>query len=145
MEFADITKMWDKDSQISEGDLDKEVRDIPVLHHKYYKIFTKSRYSLTKLHEDRKAFLQLKNEYYLGELSEDQLTEQGWEPYQKMPLKNEIPRLCEGDKDVIAMNLKIARQKEKVDYLDSILRIIMNKSFYIKSMIDWIKFTNGVA
>ena len=41
------------------------------------------------------------------------------------------------------MQEKIEYQKEKINYLESIIKTIINRNFLIKSIIDWRKFTSG--
>ena len=48
------------------------------------------------------------------------------------------------DTDWIKLDEKVNFQKEKVDYLESVVKIINNRQWQIRAMIDWIKFTNGV-
>ena len=41
------------------------------------------------------------------------------------------------------MQEKIAYQKEKINYLESIIKTVVNRNFLIKNIIDWRKFTSG--
>ena len=38
---------------------------------------------------------------------------------------------------------KIEYQKEKINYLESIIKTVVNRNFLIKNIIDWRKFTSG--
>jgi hypothetical protein len=60
-------------------------------------------------------------------------------------LKNDVPVYMDADPDVIKINLQIGVQEEKVDVLESIIKIISNRGFSIKSYIDWKKFENGLG
>ena len=49
----------------------------------------------------------------------------------------------DSDTDIIKMTNKILLQKEKVNYLENVIKIINNRQWSIRSTIDWIKFTHG--
>jgi len=85
----------------------------------------------------------MKWEYYAGELAEEDLNEQGWEPFPKRVLKADVPRYIEADKDIIHTTLKIAQQQEKVDFCADIIKSLRDRGFLIKNAIEWRKFTNG--
>ena len=123
--------------------LDEEALKIPRLHQKYYKIYTTERLLLKKLQADLKIYQQLKFEYYSGEMAQEDLADQGWEPFYKKVLKADLQRYVDTDKEVITRTLKIAHQQEKVDFVSDIIKSLRDRGFLIKSAIDWRKFTNG--
>ena len=49
----------------------------------------------------------------------------------------------EADREIVSLNLRIGYQLEKIDLLESIIKMVMNRNFQIKSAIDWIKFEQG--
>jgi hypothetical protein len=49
----------------------------------------------------------------------------------------------EANDDYAEIVNRIELQKQKVDYLEGIIRIFNNRGFAIKNMIDWKRFTNG--
>ena len=51
--------------------------------------------------------------------------------------------ISNSDGDVINLGHKVFLQKEKVTYLESIVKIVSNKIWNIRATIDWIKFTQG--
>ena len=50
----------------------------------------------------------------------------------------------ESDEDIIELNLKVEYQKEKVSYLESIIKEVSNRHWKIKNAIEWRKFVSGV-
>jgi hypothetical protein len=86
---------------------------------------------------------KLKWEYYCGKLSEDQLKELGWEPFDLKILRQDVDIYLDADKDLIELKNKMSIQEEKVDYLSSILKGITNRQFHIRDAISWRKFLNG--
>jgi hypothetical protein len=59
-------------------------------------------------------------------------------------MKNEIDMYLESDKDIIQSSVKIVNQKEKLAFLEEVIKNINQRNFQIKNAIDWKKFTNGV-
>jgi hypothetical protein len=54
-----------------------------------------------------------------------------------------MDNFIEADDQVIKQKLKIEYQREKVSYLENVVKIINNRQWNIRSIIDWAKFTNG--
>lgn len=147
MKLEDIEESWSKDSVIDETNLGRESLNIPKLHHKYYKIYIKEKLTLKKYEYE---YNQLKNdryEFYNGRLDDETLEQRGWleefKQFNLKVLKTEIGRYLEADKVLADFALKVAYQKEKVDYLLSIISAINFRNGVIKNAIEWAKFTNG--
>ena len=143
MKLDDIQTLWGEDVNIVDDMLDEEALKIPRLHQKYYKIYSTEKLLLAKIKADLKTLQAMKWEYYAGELAEEDLNEQGWEPFPKRVLKADVPRYIEADKDIIQTTLKIAQQQEKVDFCADIIKSLRDRGFLIKNAIEWRKFTNG--
>jgi len=143
MKIEDIVSEWDKDCKMDETELGEESTKIPVIHNKYLKIFIGENAQLKRMMAQRNRRKRLLTEYYLGELDQDELEDLGREQFYKKILKNEVEMYIESDDDFIDLNLKLALQQEKVNYLEAILKSINNRGFQIKNAIDWLRFTNG--
>jgi hypothetical protein len=143
MRIDEIVAQWDTDSKIDETELGGEAAKIPKLHNKYLKFFMGERVSLFKLKAEKNKTKKVLIEYYLGELDREELQELGRDQFYKKLLKNEVETYLESDDLYIEINLKVAMQQEKVDYLDAIIRSLNNRNFQIKSALDWLKFTQG--
>ena len=74
----------------------------------------------------------------------EDLQEKGWEQQPLKILKTDLPQYIGSDGDIIKMNQKIAYQKEKIEFLESVIRTINNRGFQIKNAIDWEKFKVGI-
>ena len=89
---------------------------------------------------------KLKWLYYTGKIDKDSLDNMGWEPFEldiKSRNKLDLERFLEADKDMIDIQEKIEYQKEKISYLESIIKTVVNRNFLVKNIIDWRKFTSG--
>jgi len=144
MNISDIKKMAFDDVQIDNTSLDRESSIIPQQHNKYLSILSDEKLVLARYEADLNILRKNKWLYYSGKLSEEELSEHGWEPCQLNILRNDVDRFLESDQDLIDLALKVALQKEKVNYVESVVKIISNKIWSIRASIDWIKFTQGL-
>jgi len=143
MKIEDIVSEWDKDCKMDETELGEESTKIPVIHNKYLKIFMGENAQLKRMFAHRSKLKRKLTEYYLGELDKDELEELGRDQFYKKILKNEVEMYIESDDDFINLNLKLALQQEKVNYIEAVIRSINNRGFQIKNALDWLRFTNG--
>ena len=135
--------LWAEDSKIDRTELGEESIKIPQLHHKYYKMYSLERLNLVKLQEEMKILKKDKIEYYTGTMAEEDLKERGWEPNPLRILKSDIPVHMEADKDFVDLNLKIAYNKEKVEFLEAVVKTLNLRSYQINNAINWEKFKVG--
>jgi len=143
MTLNEIFEMWEKDSTINPSELGNAALDLAKLHHKYYSIYAKQRLLLRKLESEMKELKLSKQEFYIDGPTEEQL-ELGWKlPAKGRILKSDVSAYMDADSDIIQHNLKIAYQQEKIDALDSIIRMIRDRGFHIKSAIDFERFKVG--
>ena len=143
MNLEQIRKMAQEDIPMDKTELDIESMKTPQLHNKYLVLFTDEKLILTKLNSELKILERNKWLYYTGKMSQEQLEEHDWEPFDLNILKTDIDRFMQADNDIITLSNKVALQKEKVNYLENIIKIINNRQWSIRSTIDWLKFTNG--
>tara|TARA_R100000152_G_C6636317_1_gene82343 strand:- start:58 stop:492 length:435 start_codon:yes stop_codon:yes gene_type:complete len=144
MRFDDIRKMVEKDMVIDDSELDLESLKIPQLHNKYLNLFHDERILLRKLEVERRELIRDKWEYYSGKMSEEELARREWEPFQLKVLKQDLDMYIQSDSDVTKIDDRITLQKEKVDYLASIVKSISGRGWEIKNAIEWRRFTSGV-
>lgn len=144
MTLDQLMEEWRKDSTIDSTELGQASMKVPELHSKYLKVYFEERRKL-KAHEFSSKDLFLKKyEYYNGKMSQEELDEMSWEPFMKRLMKNEIDMYLESDKDIVQTNIRIVNQKEKLAFLEEVIKNINQRNFQIKNAIDWKKFTNGV-
>lgn len=143
MNLEELKNIIQKDLKIDETALDKESANTPQLHNKYLIFYMDEKMRLKKLEGEA---AQLKRNlwlYYTGRISQEELTRLGWEPFELNVLKTEADDLIKSDLQWIKMDERMSFQKEKVEYLESVVKIIQNRQWQIRAMIDWIKFTQG--
>ena len=143
MKLDDIMDLWADDARMDDTELGNESLRIPMLHHKYYKIFVQEGLLLKKLEQDYKTLYKLKYEYYMGVLDRETLLERGWNPNPLKILKQDLSIYMEGDNDLQLIQAKRDIQKQKLSFLESAIKTITNRGFLIKNAIDWERFKVG--
>jgi len=145
MIFDDIKKMAEADLKFNETDLDTESLRIPQLHGKYLNLLYDEKLVLRKWRNELNSLIKLKWEYYTGKMSEEQLKDLNWQPFELRILKQDIELYMESDTDLIQKKDRVFVQEEKVLYLESIIKMISNRQYHIRDAITWRKFINGVT
>jgi len=100
-------------------------------------------YLLRKMKTEYKKFFKLKTEYYRGELDVSELKQFGWAPQPLKILRQDIPSYMDADDDLIEQSLKVGAQEQKVEYLEAIIKMIGNRGFQLKTIVDWERFRTG--
>lgn len=142
MNLEMIQEMWEKDSVINDLELDRESIEIPKLHSKYYRLYNEFSLLKKKTEFDLKVLYRQKWEYYSGKAPSQIYKEN---PFDHKVLKNDISIYIDSDEDIGRTKLKLEYQDCVLSYLESILKIITNRTFQIKNAIDWKKFIEGVT
>ena len=143
MKFDDIMSAWEQDSRMDDSELGAESLRIPILHHKYYKLYVQEALQLKAFEQDYKTLYRLKYEYYMGVLDQETLIEKGWDPNPLKILKQDLSIYMDADQDLQRIQAKIDIQKQKNSFLESAIKTISNRGFLIKNAIDWERFKVG--
>lgn len=140
MNLDEIQLSWEEDSKIDEDNLHTESTKIPSLHAKYYRILNNI-LLMKKLEENK--FKQIKKEkwqYYTGKADPEVYIEK---PFDHKVLRQDVDKYMDSDEDLIKVLNKIDYFQVMLNYLDSILKTINNRTFQIKNSIEWQKFIRG--
>lgn len=144
MKLSEIQEEWAKDCPIDETNLGSESAGVPKLHAKYLNLLTNAKLSLRKSESNYFRTRRKKFRYYRGEMTKQELEEEGWEQWQGVkPLKNEMDEFLQGDEDLLALQDKTEYFKAVVYQLEQIIRSINSRTWDIKSSIEWVKWTSG--
>ena len=145
MTLDEIQIEWSSDSQIDDTQLDNESLKISELHHKYFRIFSDEKLKLVRMYSKQKELRRLKWLYYTGKLDQETLENLEWHVFDLDIKKNrhDLEMFIESDKDFLELLEKISYQKEKIEYLESIVKSLNTRGFQIKNAIEWKKFTMG--
>ena len=143
MKLDEIQLMWERDAQIDRTELGEESLRIPQLHSKYFKIFSQERLLLRKMEGDYKTLFKNKYEWFNGSISEEDLKQYQWEPNPLKILRTDIPMHMEADQELQAQSLKVEMQREKVEFVEAIIKSLTSRGFNIKNAIEWERFKMG--
>lgn len=142
--LENIMNFWEKDSQIDSTEPGKELLKIPTLHNKYLKILVKHRLAVKRLNFEYARMRKLKEEYYNGSLSQEELIENNWEPFLlNVKTKQGIERYIESDKDLIKLLEKKIYHEEAISVCESILQELKSRTFQLRDYISWERFIGG--
>ena len=144
MTLEEIQAQWSKDAPIDRTELAEEATRIPQIHAKYFKIFSTERLILRKLEEQAKQLNKDLWDYYQGNFDYEELKERGWDQINVRILKADIGNYIDADQNWVDNNLKVAYQREKVEFLESIIKSLNNRGFNINAAIQWEKFKVGI-
>ena len=142
MNLDEIQTLWEEDSKIDEDNLHTESTRIPSLHAKYYKILNNV-LLLKKLEENK--FKQLKKEkwqYYTGKADPEVYIDK---PFDHKVLRQDVDKYMDAVEDLIKITSKIDYYQIMLNYLDSILKTINNRTYQIKNSIEWQQFIRGYS
>ena len=142
MNLDEIQSLWDEDSKLDPDNLHTESTGIPALHAKYYKIL--NRMLLLKKSEENK-FKVLKKEkwqYYTGKADPEVYIDK---PFDHKVLRQDVDKYMDSDPELIKQLSKVEYYQVMINYLDSILKNINNRTFQIKNAIEWQKFIRGYS
>ena len=144
MTLEEIQALWSKDAKIDRVELGEEAIRIPQIHSKYFKIYSTERLTLKKMQEDSKQLWKDLWDYYQGNFDYEDLKQRGWDQVNIKILKADIQIHIDANQTWIDNNLKLAYQKEKVEFLESIIKSLNGRGFNINAAIQWEKFKVGI-
>jgi len=137
----EIQLLWEEDSKIDPDNLHNESIKTPLLHAKYYKIYNNI-VLLKKIEENNYKVLKKDKWMYYSGKAEPEIYKK--DPFDYKVLKADIDKYMDADKDLMKSATKIDYYQTMLNYLDSILKTIQNRTYQIKNSIEFLKFVTGI-
>lgn len=143
LDLDTIKELWKEDSRIDIDNLHDESLKIPCLHAKYYEMYVNVQLLKKKAEQKKKELHLVKYEYYSGKADES--------IYRENPLpkkvrdKEHLTSRLGADDELSKINLKIEYYDTMLHYIDSILKMISNRTYQIKNSIDFLRFQSGLG
>ena len=135
--------MWEKDSQIDADNLHTESLKVPALHAKYHEMFNNFLLLRKKAEQQRKNIRHERYEYYSGKADPEVYQEN---PFgKKIRDKDTMTKYLDADEKLSNSSLKIDYYDTMLVYLESILKVIQNRTFQIKNAIEFMRFNSGLG
>lgn len=138
-----IQKMWSDDSNIDVDNLHTESLNIPSLHAKYFEMYNNIVLLKKKAEQQRKNIRHDRYEYYTGKADPDIYIENPFP--KKIRDKETLQKYLDADEKLSQICLKIDYYDTMLNYIESILKMIQNRTFQIKNAIEFVRFTAGLG
>jgi hypothetical protein len=144
MKLSDINYQWSIDSKIDPQNIELESLKICDLHHKWLTIFTEENLRYQQMDLQYKTLYRERWKFYnkMGDLNEYKSYDRD-SYFDKKLLKPEQQIFIDSDETLLAAKEKIFVQKQKVEVLESILKMISTRTYQIKNYIEYVKFKSG--
>lgn len=144
MQYVDeLLEMWKKDAEIDRTEPGRALLEVPKLHSKYLAILSRHRLMAKDAEFKYNKMKRLKWEYYTGKLDEDTLRKYGWEPF-PFVLKSDITTYMDSDDDIRKYLAQKMLHEEVIELCTAILKELNNRTWELRSFIDWEKFIQGI-
>lgn len=138
-----LMKEWSQDSIVDSTAMEKELLKISHLHSKYLNIMSYHRHLVRKMETDYKMMKGLREDYYQGHLTKEELEERGWEPMQHVLTNPQIARKLETDSELNKLLLKKIAHEEIVSYCESVLKSLNNRTWDLGNYTKYLQLTSG--
>jgi len=140
----DLMEMWSTDSKVDETEPSRELAKVSSLHAKYLRILTHHNLIVKKINIDYVKMKRVKWEYYNGDLNNpEDLETYNLQPLLKKIIRQDIPIYLDSDNDLNNLLMRKVLHQEIVDFCGSVLKEINNRTWQLRSFIEWEKYTSG--
>ena len=136
-----IQEMWEKDSKIDPDNLHEESIKIPSLHAKYHELYNTITLLYKKAEQQKRNIRHQKYEYFSGKADPEVYLENPFP--QKIRDKDTIQKYLDTDEKVSEVSLKVEYYVVMLNYIESILKQLANRTYQIKNAIEWHRFQAG--
>lgn len=138
-----IQRMWEEDAKIDMDNLHTESTNIPSLHAKYFELYNTIFLLRKKAEQQKRNIRHERYEYYSGKADPNVYIE---DPFpKKIRDKDTMQKYLDADERLQTVNLKIDYYETMLNYVESILKQISNRTYQIKNAIEWSRFTAGYS
>ena len=143
IDLESLQKMWEEDSEIDKDNLHDESLKIPQLHAKYFDLYNTIFLLRKKADQQRKNIRHERYEYFSGKSDPDVYIK---DPFpKKIRDKDTMQKYLDADGKLSNSSLKIEYYDTMLTYIESILKVIQNRTFQIKNAIEYMRFQSGMG
>ena len=141
MDIDTIQKMWEKDAKIDQDNLHVESLNIATLHAKYFDIYNTIFLLRKKAEQQKRNIRHDRYEYYSGKADPEIYIDNPFP--KKIRDKDTMQKYLDADEKLSSVCLKIDYYDTMLVYLESILKVIQNRTYQIKNAIEFMRFSAG--
>jgi len=143
IDLESLQKMWEEDSEIDKDNLQDESLKIPQLHAKYFDLYNTIFLLRKKADQQRKNIRHERYEYFSGKADPDVYVK---DPFpKKIRDKDTMQKNLDADEKLSTSSLKIEYYDTMLTYIESILKVIQNRTYQIKNAIEFMRFQSGMG
>jgi hypothetical protein len=141
IDLETIQEMWEKDSKMDPDNLHTESLNIPALHAKYFDLYNTINLLKKRAEQQKKRIRHERYEYFTGKADPEIYLENPFP--KKVRDKETLQGYLDSDEKLSQVCLKIDYYETLLNYIESILKVIQNRTYQIKNAIEFIKFQAG--
>jgi hypothetical protein len=141
LDLDTIQRMWEEDAKIDPDNLHTESLNIPMLHAKYFNLYNTIFLLRKKAEQQRKNIRHERYEYFTGKADPEVYVENPFP--KKIRDKETLQKYLDADEKLSQICLKIDYYETILNYIESILKVIQNRTYQIKNAIEFIRFQAG--
>lgn len=142
--LEEIERMWEDDRKMFRDKLSQHNLEIPNLHGKYMTIYNTERIFNKTIELKKKQLYLILRSYFSGTLDKITLEKYGWIPFGTKVLKSDLDIYIDSHDSWCDIEKQIEISNIKINLLEQILRLIMNRGFQIKNEIELVKWESGI-
>jgi len=143
MNLDSIQEMWEKDSKIDPDNLHTESLNIPTLHAKYFDLYNTIFLLRKKAEQQKRNIRHERYEYYSGKADPETYVESPFP--KKIRDKDTMQKYLDADEKLSSVCLKIDYYDTMLTYIESILKMVQNRTYQIKNAIEFMRFNAGLG
>lgn len=143
LDLETIQGMWEKDCKIDPDNLHTESLNIPSLHAKYHELYNNLKLLKAKAEQQRKNIRHERYEYFAGKADPQVYVDNPFP--KKIRDKETMQKYLDADDRLSGVSLKIEYYIVMMDYVESILKQVSNRTYQIKNSIEFMRFTAGLG
>ena len=143
VDLETIQRMWSEDAKMDPDNLHTESLNIPILHAKYYELYNNIFLLRKKAEQQKKNIRHERYEYFSGKADPDVYIENPFP--KKIRDKETMQKYLDADEKLSGVSLKIDYYDTMLEYLESILKVIQNRTYQIKNAIEFMRFSSGLG
>jgi hypothetical protein len=143
IDLESIQEMWQKDSKMDIDNLHTESLNVPILHAKYFDLYNTINLLKKKAEQQKKKIRHERYEYFTGKADPDVYVENPFP--KKIRDKETLQGYLDSDEKLSQVALKIEYYETLLNYIESILKMIQNRTYQIKNAIEYMRFQSGLG
>jgi hypothetical protein len=140
MTYKEIQELAEQELKIDRFKLGEEATRTPNILMRFLDIYRTEKVVLHKMVKKYNELRKDKWEYYSGKASDEVYNEK---PFDVKVLRQDLDLYLDADEELSELYLNIQTQKEKIFYLEKIIRGIEQREFSIKNAIAMLRWEAG--